>query len=116
MLGVNVVVADARDEAAFLFTSHQQAFVNLRRGTPGPLPPPSMQAIEALRPQERWDVDETLSVAMVGTSSDVQRLLEDFVARTKADELIIVSQIYDHAARLRSYELASRIREQMAVG
>jgi luciferase family oxidoreductase group 1 len=114
MLGVNVVVADTREEAAGLFTSHQQAFVNLRRGTPGPLPPPDVGALENLDPQERRELDRTLSVAMVGASGDVGRLLQDFIARTRADELIIVSQIYDHAARLRSYELTSRIREQIA--
>ena len=114
MLGVNVVVADTREEAAFLFTSHQQAFANLRRGTPGPLPPPDLEAVQHLSPQERWEIDQTLSVAMVGASADVEHLLRDFLARTRADELIIVSQIYEHAARLRSYELTARIREQIA--
>ena len=113
MLGVNVVVADTDREADRLFTSHQQAFVNLRRGTPGPLPPPDIRFRDTLGPQERWEIDQTLSVAMVGSPQRVRGRLEEFQARTAADELIIVSQIYDHSARLRSYELASAIREDI---
>jgi luciferase family oxidoreductase group 1 len=113
MLGVNVVVAETDEDAKFLFTSHQQAFVNLRRGTPGPLPPPDLQALHNLASQERWEVDQTLSVSVAGSSRSVHAALEEFLARTQADELIIVSQIYDHAARLRSYELTARIREQI---
>jgi luciferase family oxidoreductase group 1 len=113
MLGVNVVVAESDEDAKFLFASHQQAFVNLRRGTPGPLPPPDLQALHNLAPQERWEVDQTLSVSMAGSSRSVHAALEEFLARTQADELIIVSQIYDHAARLRSYELTARIRDQI---
>ena len=67
MLGVNVVAAETTEEARRLFTSHQQAFVNLRRGTPGPLPPPDTKAIEALSPHERWELDQTLSASIVGS-------------------------------------------------
>jgi luciferase family oxidoreductase group 1 len=107
MLGANVVVADTDTEAKRLFTSHQQAFVSLRRGTPGPLPPPDAQFTERLSAQEKWEVDQTLSVSFVGSLRNVQLALEEFVGRTQADELILVAQVYDHAARLRSYELAA---------
>jgi luciferase family oxidoreductase group 1 len=115
MLGINVVVGETDAEAEHLFSSHQQAFVNLRRGTPGPLPPPNRQFVDRLPPHERWEIDQTLSVTAVGSIANVQAAIEEFVGRTQADELILVSQIYDHASRLRSYELAADIRERIAV-
>ena len=113
MLGVNMVVADTDEEARRLFTSHQQAFVNLRRGTPGPLPPPDAQFLESLSAQERWEIDQTLAVSIVGSPDHAQSALEGFIGRTHADELIFATQVYDHAARLRSYELASSLRQQI---
>ena len=113
MLGVNVVVAGTDDDAARLFTSHQQAFVNLRRGTPGPLPPPDLQVIGRLSAQEKWELDQTLSVAMVGSLETVRAALDAFIRRTQADELIVVSQVFDHAARLRSYELAATLQQTL---
>jgi luciferase family oxidoreductase group 1 len=110
MLGVNVVVGETDEEAKLLFTSHQQAFVNLRRGTPGPLPPPDAQFLERLSAQEKWEIDQTLSASMVGSLPNVQAALEEFVGRTGANELILVAQVYDHAARLRSYELAASLQ------
>jgi luciferase family oxidoreductase group 1 len=113
MLGVNVVVSDTDDEALRLFTSHQQAFVNLRRGTPGPLPPPDPRFVDRLSVQEKSELDQTLSVAMVGSPGTVRAALEEFIGRTQADELIFVSQVFDHAARLRSYELASTLQQTL---
>lgn len=114
MLGVNVVAAETTEEARRLFTSHQQAFINLRRGTPGPLPPPDTNAVEALAPHERWELDQTLSASIVGSFGDVRSGLETFITTTAADELVVVAQIYDHAARLRSYELTANVRESLA--
>jgi luciferase family oxidoreductase group 1 len=116
MLGINVVAAESDEEARRLFTSHQQAFVNLRRGTPGPLPPPDERAIDQLPPEQRWEIHQTLSVSAVGSTRTVQALIEEFVARTGANELIMVSQIYEHAARLRSYELTATVRHQIETG
>jgi luciferase family oxidoreductase group 1 len=113
MLGINLVAGETDEDARRLFTSHQQAFVNLRRGTPGPLPPPNEQAIEELAPHERWELDHTLSVSAVGSIQTVQAALEEFVGRTHANELIMVSQIFDHGARLRSYELTATILHQI---
>jgi luciferase family oxidoreductase group 1 len=110
MLAVNVIAAETDEEARRLFTSHQQAFVNLRRGTPGPLPPPNERAIEQLNPHERWELDQTLSVASVGSVATLQKSIEEFIGRTHADELIVVAQIFDHEARLRSYELTAQLR------
>jgi luciferase family oxidoreductase group 1 len=113
MLGVNVVIGETDEEAKLLFTSHQQAFVNLRRGTLGPLPPPDAQFVQRLSAQERWELDQTLSTSIAGSSRHVQSALEEFIGRTQANELILVAQIYDHAARLRSYELAATLGEQI---
>jgi luciferase family oxidoreductase group 1 len=109
MLGINVITADTDEEARRLFTSHQQVFVNLRRGTPGPLPPPNERAVAQLSEQERWELDQSLSVAVVGSLATVQRGIEEFIGRTNADELIIVAQVFDHAARLRSYEMTAQL-------
>ena len=111
MLGVNIVVGDTDEEAKRLFTSHQQAFVNLRRGTLGPLPPPDTHFVGTLSAQEKWEVDQTLSVSIVGSLDHARTRLDEFIARTQADELILVAQIYDHAARLRSYELAGSLQD-----
>ena len=107
MLGVNVFAAETDDEGRRLFTSLQQAFVNLRRGHPGPLPPPQDGFVERLAPGDRRLLDDMLSYSVVGSPATVRHGLEAIVARTGADELMLASQIYDHAARVRSYELAA---------
>jgi luciferase family oxidoreductase group 1 len=108
MLGVNVFAAEDDEEARTLFTSLQQAFINLRMGRPGKLPPPQRGFAERLGPLERSILEQTLSTAVVGDPDTVQRGLEIFAERTEADELMLTSQIYDHSARLRSFELVSR--------
>jgi luciferase family oxidoreductase group 1 len=108
MLGVNVFAAESDEEARRLFTSLQQAFVNLRRGRPGKLPPPDPQYPERLTPAEARLIEEMLAYTVAGSPETVRRGLEGILARTRADELMLTSQIYDHAARLRSYQLAAR--------
>jgi len=112
MVGVNVFAADTDDEARRLFTSLQQQFINLRRGTPGKLPPP-VDVLEA-NELELANVAHSLSFAAVGSRDTVRDKLRDRIAQTGADELIITAQIYDHAARLRSFELAAQIRDELA--
>jgi len=107
MLGVNVFAADTDVAGRRLFTSLQQAFVNLRRGHPGKLPPPDDSFVERLTPGDRHMIGEMLSFTVAGSPATVRRGLEGFVAQTGADELMVTSQIYDHEARLRSYELAA---------
>jgi luciferase family oxidoreductase group 1 len=109
MLGVNVFAAETDAEGRRLFTSLQQAFVNLRRGHPGRLPPPDEGFPDRLPPGDRRMVDEMLSVSAVGSAETVRRALENIVARTGADELMLTSQIFEHDARLRSYELAAGV-------
>ena len=107
MLGVNIFAAETDAEGRRLFTSLQQAFVNLRRGHPGRLPPPEEGLLERLTPGDLHLVNEMLSYTVAGSPPTVRRGLEAIVARTGADELMLTSQIYDHDARLRSYELAA---------
>ncbi len=109
MLGFNVFAADTDDEAQFLATSMQQAFVNLRSGRPGQLQPPKAGYRERLGPQESALLDSVLSCAAVGSPDTVRRELRAFIERTGADELMITSQVFDHAARLRSYEITAEV-------
>jgi luciferase family oxidoreductase group 1 len=110
MLGVNVFAADDQAEAQLLFTSLQQAFVNLRLGRPGRLPPPEQGYAGRLGPLERGILEQTLSSTIVGDQETVGRGLEDFAGRTGADELMVTSQIFDHAARLRSFQIVAQTR------
>lgn len=107
MLGYNVFAADTDEEAKVLATSMQQAFVNLRTGNPKRLQPPVAGYLESLAPAARAILDQVLACTAIGSRETVARALRDFVARTGADELMITSQVFDHAARLRSFEIAS---------
>jgi luciferase family oxidoreductase group 1 len=110
MLGVNVFAAESDAEAARLFTSLQQAFLNLRTGRPGPLPSPVDDLERQLPPMHRMMIAEMLSCTVVGSAETVRRGLRAFVDATGADELMVTSQIFDHGARLRSYELTASAR------
>jgi luciferase family oxidoreductase group 1 len=114
MLGLNVFAAATDAEAVRLFTSQQQGFVNLRRGRPGPLPPPVDDIASVLSPMERAMVAQALSCTVAGSPETVRRGIADFIARTGADELMITGQIFDHAARLRSFEIAAAARREVA--
>jgi luciferase family oxidoreductase group 1 len=107
MLGFNVFAADSLAEARLLATSMQQAFVNLRSGRPSQLMPPVEGYTDRLGPPERAILDQVLSCASIGTPEIVGEDLRKFVERTGADELMITSQIFDHSARLRSFEIAA---------
>jgi luciferase family oxidoreductase group 1 len=114
MLGFNVFAADTLEQARYLASSTQQAFVNLRSGRPTQLPPPVEGYLERVGPQERAVLDQILTCSAVGTADTVQQAMREFVARTGADELMIASQIFDHSARLRSYEIVARDLAQSA--
>jgi luciferase family oxidoreductase group 1 len=109
MVGVNAVVAPTDAEARRLFTTAQQGFTNLLRGTRGRLQPP-IDDIEAYwTPGEKAQASRMLSCALVGSPATVREQMAALVARTHADELIVAAAIYDQAARLRSYELLADI-------
>ncbi|MHC9010905.1 LLM class flavin-dependent oxidoreductase [Stenotrophomonas rhizophila] len=106
VLGLNVVASDSEAEAKRLFTTQQQSFVNLRRGLPGLIPPP-IDDIEAFwQPHEKAGVQNALACAVVGDVQQVQEGLTAFVARHTPDEVLVTANIYDHAARKRSFGLA----------
>ncbi|MGN6235335.1 LLM class flavin-dependent oxidoreductase [Dyella sp.] len=114
ILALNVVAADSDAEARRLFTTQQQAFVNLRRGRPGLIPPP-IDDIEAFwTPTERLGVEQALACAVVGDPDTLQRGLAAFIARHRPDELLLTANIFDHAARLHSFELAAAARDALA--
>jgi luciferase family oxidoreductase group 1 len=103
--GVNVIVADTDEEARRLFTSAQQQFTGLFRGTRGRLPPPIDDIESHWTPLEKAQVHSMLSRSFVGSPDTVRRGLKAFIDETGVDELIVAAAIYDHQARLRSYEL-----------
>jgi luciferase family oxidoreductase group 1 len=107
MLGFNVFAADTIEEAGFRATSMQQAFVNLRSGHPAKLPPPVDGYMDRIGPREQALLADVLSCSAIGSPAVVKATLHRFIERTGADELMIASQIYDHAARLRSYEITA---------
>ena len=109
ILGINVVAAETDDEARFLASSGRQAFANLRRGMPSTLPPPSVEYEKEVVPYGRLPLAEVTSIAMVGSPATVREGIDAFVAQTAADELMVVSHIFDHAARVRSYEILAQL-------
>ena len=108
MLGYNVFAADTDGEAELLATSMMQAFVALRTGTPGRLKPPVPGYYESLFPNQRTMLDSVLSCSAIGGRAKVKAAMESFVAETGADELMLTCQMFDHQARLRSFEIAAQ--------
>ena len=103
MLGLNACLADSDEEARLLFTSVQQAVVNLRTGRPGPLPPPLPGYEDRLEPRQAATVSHVLRCAIVGDPARAAAALSDFIAAHRPDELMVTSQIFDAAARRKSY-------------
>jgi luciferase family oxidoreductase group 1 len=114
MLGFNVFAADSDTEARLLATSMQQAFVNLRSGRPTTLPPP-MEGYESQLPASaKALLADVLQCSAIGSPGTVRQALTAFIDRTRPDELMITAQIFDHSARLRSYEIAADIQRTAA--
>jgi luciferase family oxidoreductase group 1 len=109
MVGVNIFAADTDQHGYSLFTSLQQQFINLRRGMPGPVQPPLDSIDDFCSPAERMNVDSALRYSMVGEPETVRDKLQQFVAAVRPDELMITGHIYEHADRLRSFEIAADI-------
>ena len=110
MLGVNCVMADTDAEARRLFTSVQQQFTNLFRGAPGKVQAPRDSMDGYWTAAEKAGVDRMLHYAIVGGPDTARARLHEFIAATEADEVMLTGQIFDHTARLRSYELAASLR------
>jgi luciferase family oxidoreductase group 1 len=109
MLGISVFAAETDAEARWLFTSQQQAVINLRSGRPGQLPPPIDNIAAILDARGRAILDSVLACAVVGSPATVGHGLNDFIARHRPDEIMVTAQIFDHVARLRSFDIISQI-------
>jgi len=106
ILALNVVASESEARSRRLFTTQQQSFVNLRRGRPGRIPPP-VDDIEAFwEPHEKAGVERALACTVLGDPAQVGEGLAAFAARHRPDEMMLTANIFDHAARLRSFELA----------
>ncbi|MNV45573.1 Limonene 1,2-monooxygenase [compost metagenome] len=106
ILALNVVASESEAESRRLFTTQQQSFVNLRRGRPGQIPPP-VEDIEAFwEPHEKSGVERALACTVLGDAAQVAEGLQAFAQRHRPDEMLLTANIFDHAARLRSFELA----------
>jgi luciferase family oxidoreductase group 1 len=113
MVGINVIAAETDAEARRLFTSLQQAFVNMVRGTRGRLRPPIDDIEGYWTPEEKAHAEHMLACSFVGAPKTLRPALERFIAETQADELIVAAAIYDHEARKRSYSLLAEVRDDM---
>jgi luciferase family oxidoreductase group 1 len=114
MVGLNAVVAETDAEASHLFTSIQQAFTNLRRGTPGQIPPPIDDIDSFWSLAEKASASQTLLCSVIGSPETAERRLLNFLDLTQPDEIIATAHIFDHKARLRSFELLAQIRARFA--
>ena len=115
IVAVNVFAAETDEEARRQFTSVQQAFINLRRGTPGPVPAPIADITKYASDFELDQIDHALAYSAIGSRETVERELHVIIDETEPDELIIAGHFHDHAARLKSFEIAAQVRERIAL-
>ncbi|MEC0228134.1 LLM class flavin-dependent oxidoreductase [Paenibacillus alba] len=114
MVGINIIAADTDEEANKLATSQLQQFLNIIRGRTGLLNPP-VDNMEALwTAQEKMYVQQQLSYSIVGSKETIRQKLKQVQQETKADEWIVAAQIYDHEARLKSYQIVAEIMQESA--
>jgi luciferase family oxidoreductase group 1 len=114
MIAVNVVAADTDAEARRIFTSLQQAFTNLHRGTPGQIQPPIDDIETYWSPAEKFSVCRSLACSVVGSPETLENGLRSFIADTHPDELIVTGHMYDQKARLRSFEITAEVRHRLS--
>jgi luciferase family oxidoreductase group 1 len=114
MAGLAVFAADSEAEAARILTSAQQQWINLRRGTPGPLQPPVETMEGRWSEREKASVQHAMRLAAIGSPETVKQRIAAFLAETGVDELMVTGQIYDHKARLRSFEILAGVRDALA--
>jgi luciferase family oxidoreductase group 1 len=115
MIGLNVFAADTDVEGTRLFSSLVQMFLRLRTtGDTGLLGPPVDGLEEDLPPMAKAIIDQSFTYAIRGSPVTVRRRLEEIIAETRADEVMMTASIYDHSARLRSFEIAAAVRDEIA--
>lgn len=105
---MNVVAADTDEEAQYLFTSLQQNVIRMRRNTRGQLPPPIDNLDEFCEPHEKAQAEHALQCSVVGSLKTVQQGMRHWLDVTGANEILITGQIFDHQARLKSFEIAAQ--------
>ncbi len=110
---INIIAADSNRDAEFLFTSMQQAFVKLRRGETGQLPPPVENMHQLWSACEQYGVQQALRMSLVGDKTKVRHGLESIMRETEADEIMVNGQIFDHQARQHSFDLAMQVKEEL---
>jgi luciferase family oxidoreductase group 1 len=113
MLGLNVCAADTDAQARWLFSSHQQAVIARRTGRRGPMPPPQEDFESRLDPRGRLILQQALTCSIVGSPETVTRGLAAFIRQTRTDEIMVTGNIFDHAARLRSFEIAAQVHQAL---
>ncbi|WP_103332349.1 LLM class flavin-dependent oxidoreductase [Pseudotabrizicola formosa] len=115
MMAAGVCAADTDAEAQYLRTSQMLAFARLRTGQPGKLPRPVQDIDAHIPPHVRAGVDAALSVAAVGSRATVRREIAALIDRYQPDELMVTGMIHDHAARLRSFEIAAEVLGELSL-
>lgn len=113
LAGFNVFAAESEAEARRLFTSAQQQFVLLRRGQVGPLPPPRDSMEGFWTPSEKFGVEQALACSAVGTPDMIEEGVRAFIEETGVDEVMVAGQIFDHQARLRSFEIMAEVGRKL---
>ncbi|MFS0784559.1 LLM class flavin-dependent oxidoreductase [Bacillus sp. 1P06AnD] len=108
MVGMNVVAADTDEQASYLATSMQQQFLKLLRNQPGPLEPPVDHMDSIWSPLEKEALQQRIGSSIVGSPASIKQQIQTFMDETEADEMIITSTIFDHQARLHSYEIVAQ--------
>ncbi len=109
MLALNIVAAETDKQAKVLATSQFQSFLNLIRGTPGQLQPPVENMDAVWTPREKAAVEARVGGSIIGSPATIKNRLEMILNETNADELMVNAMIFDHAARLRSYEIVADV-------
>ncbi|HET9072595.1 MAG TPA: LLM class flavin-dependent oxidoreductase [Acidimicrobiales bacterium] len=109
LVGAAVVCADSDEEARWLHGSMRLSMLQLRTGRPGPLPSPEDAAARACTPDEERIIEAATGSHVVGSPATVTATLDELLEATAADELMVTTNVHDHAARLHSYELLTEL-------
>ena len=110
---INMSAADSEREARFQFTTLQQQFLRLHRGNAGKLPAPGIELGEEGSERELLAMEQTLARSLVGNPDQIRHGLKALLAETRADELMFNGPIVDHQARLRSFEIAAELMQEL---
>jgi luciferase family oxidoreductase group 1 len=113
LIGVNIIAAETDDEARYLATSQQMSFANLVRGTRKLTQPPIEDIDTYWTPQERAQASHMLNFSIIGNAETVRKGIIALLARTEADELMVVSDMYDPEKRRRSFEIIAGVMSEI---